>query len=285
MLLEAAIGDAYGAGFEYVSGDDLKTRPNDLTTYHSHPRHPIGNGRYTDDTEMSTAVVEAILNDNFHREGLADAFVAAFKREQRPGYAGRFYDFLKSVQTGVEFLSRIDPKSDKSGAAMRGWVCGVHHRIPDVLRTAKLQAQLTHDTPGGIRSAEAAAFMTHFFIYRRDTKDHLTRALAHVTPGPWLTPFVGSVGSSGIEAVYAAVTAVTKHNSMSAILKECIGYGGDVDTVATIALGAASWSDEIKQDLPQVLIDNLEQGEWGAPYLRSLDQRLLEFVGDRQWRL
>ena len=39
MLLELALGDAYGAGFEYAS--DMIQRHNDLTHFVKHPRHLI----------------------------------------------------------------------------------------------------------------------------------------------------------------------------------------------------------------------------------------------------
>lgn len=70
------------------------------------------------------------------------------------------------------------------------------------------------------------------------------------------------------------------HNKMSDILKQSIAFTGDVDTVATIALGAASLSKEIEQDLPQNLIDRLEPSlmgipsKWGIDYLRDLDAKL-----------
>jgi len=38
MLLELAIGDAYGAGFEYVDAEMIR-RQNDLSGYVQHPRH------------------------------------------------------------------------------------------------------------------------------------------------------------------------------------------------------------------------------------------------------
>lgn len=38
MLLELAIGDAYGAGFEYVNRH-LIEQFNNLSGYHHHPRH------------------------------------------------------------------------------------------------------------------------------------------------------------------------------------------------------------------------------------------------------
>jgi len=62
---------------------------------------------------------------------------------------------------------------------------------------------------------------------------------------------------------------------MSALLTECIAFTGDVDTVAAIALAAASRSTEIAQDLPDTLINQLENGPYGREYLQNLDARLL----------
>lgn len=60
------------------------------------------------------------------KECLAKWFVNAFHREQRPGYASGFYHFLLDTHNETEFLSNIRPDSDKSGAAMRGWVVGLY---------------------------------------------------------------------------------------------------------------------------------------------------------------
>src|SRR4051812_19828004 len=125
MLLEIAVGDAYGAGFEYGDPKTVLTR-NDLTAYVQHPRHAGKPGRYTDDTQMSIAIAEAMLSGlKWGPEFLADKFVECFKRDERTGYAGRFYEFLKSVSDGEEFLRRIRPDSDKSGAAMRAAPIGL----------------------------------------------------------------------------------------------------------------------------------------------------------------
>lgn len=60
MLVELAIGDAYGAGFEYAPAAILKH--NDLSRYIQHPKHNIRPGQYTDDTQMSLAIAEAIVS-------------------------------------------------------------------------------------------------------------------------------------------------------------------------------------------------------------------------------
>ncbi|MBD2060668.1 hypothetical protein H6F88_32515 [Oculatella sp. FACHB-28] len=48
MLLELAVRDAYGAGFESVS--ELALEHNNLSGYAGHPRHATRPGQYTDDT-------------------------------------------------------------------------------------------------------------------------------------------------------------------------------------------------------------------------------------------
>ena len=77
-------------------------------------------------------------------------------------------------------------------------------------------------------------------------------------------------------SVRAAITAIMTADSMAEILRQCVAFTGDVDTVAAIALGAAAASPEIKQDLPEVLIAGLENGPYGSDFLRRLDQRLMQ---------
>ena len=75
MLLELAIGDAYGAGFEYADIEYVKQH-NNLFNYVKHPRHKLIPGSYTDDTQMSIAIAEMIISkEPWTRENLADKFV------------------------------------------------------------------------------------------------------------------------------------------------------------------------------------------------------------------
>lgn len=278
MLLELAIGDAYGAGFEYAP--EMVACGNDLSRYVQHPRLPIAPGHYTDDTQMSLAIAEAILSDQpWTPQLLADHFVAAFKRDPRVGYARRFYDFLTRIQSGTQFLAEINPQSDKSGAAMRACPLGIFPQLDDLLAKCRLQAQLTHNTPDGIAAAQATALMTHYFLYDKGPKTLLGQFLdQHVPNYAWSDPWVGEVGSKGWMSVRAAITAVIRNNSLSALLKDCVSFTGDVDTVAAIALGAASCSREMARNLPEHLIHALEQGQYGRDYIEALDRRLLARV-------
>ena len=277
MLLELAIGDAYGAGFEYADVELIR-RHNNLAGYVKHPRHNIQPGLYTDDTQMSLAIAEAIIaGEPWEPLMLARRFVEVFKRDPREGYASGFYHFLQSVDDGEQFLRQIRPISDKSGAAMRAAPIGIYPTIDQVIEYCSLQAALTHNMPAGIDAAIAAALMTHYFLYELGPKEDLGTFLEKHVRGDWATPWTGTVKSQGWMSVRAAVTALSQSATMSALLKTCIQFSGDVDTVAAIALAAGSCSAEITQDLPAHLFDALENGQYGRDYLRRLDLQLQAF--------
>jgi ADP-ribosyl-[dinitrogen reductase] hydrolase len=279
MLVEIAVGDAYGAGFEYAP-DRLIRERNDLSGYVAHPRHGLRPGCYTDDTQMSVAVAEAILSgERWTPALLARHFVNAFRRDPREGYARGFQAFLQEVRDGDEFLERIRPDSDKSGAAMRACPVGVFGSVGTVIERCRVQAAVTHNTPGGIAAATAAALATHYFLRRLGPKADLGRFLAGLVPGPWEGRWSGPVGPKGTMSVHAAVTALLTCDRMSDLLRTCVAFTGDVDTVAAIALGAGSCSDEIEKDLPEVLFRDLENGPFGRDFLRDLDARLLGPAG------
>ncbi|HAA31067.1 MAG TPA: ADP-ribosylglycohydrolase [Cyanobacteria bacterium UBA8553] len=278
MLLELAIGDAYGAGFEYAS-PELVERYNDLSGYVQHPRHQLKPGCYTDDTQMSIGIAETIIaQEPWTPEVLASWFVETFKRDPREGYSSKLYQFLLRVQDGRELIESITWTSDKSGAAMRAAPMGVFPTVEKVLEAATIQAAITHNSPDGINAARAAALMSHYFIYKLGSKSELGKFLEEHVVGEWSNPWQGEVRSKGWMSVRAAITAVMRNDSLSELLKDCIAFTGDVDTVAAIALAAASCSDEITQDLPEHLITGLENDSYGRDYITALDRKLMGLV-------
>ena len=275
MLVELAIGDAYGAGFEFAPAEFVAAH-NTLSAYVQHPRHSLKPGSYTDDTQMSLAIAETLIaNDPWTPEVLASRFVKTFKRDPRKGYASRFYDFLVSINDGEEFLAKIHGTSDKSGSAMRVTPVGILPTVEQVIEAATIQAKLTHNSPNGINAAIAAALMSHYFLYRLGNKQGLGLFLERYVPGIGSVPWEGKVSTQGWECVQAAVTAIVGNDSLSHILQECVAFTGDVDTVAAIALGAASCSEEVRQDLPSGLFEGLENGKYGRDYIMELDRKLM----------
>ncbi|MBY0461409.1 MAG: ADP-ribosylglycohydrolase family protein [Gemmataceae bacterium] len=277
MLFELAVGDALGAGYEFCD-PVIDAHANDLLHgYVQHAKHAgIRPGMYTDDTQMSLGTAEALISGApWTPETLAGHWLAAFHRDPRDGYARGFQSFLESHHTAETFLADIRPDSDRSGAAMRVGPVGLLADPARVIEFATVQAEVTHRTAGGVGSAVAAALMTWYCHHTTEPKAALPAFLvARVPSFAWEQPWTGRVGVTGVECVAAALTALVAGDSLSAILTHCIRFRGDVDTVAAIAMAAASGSREVTPDLPRHLIDGLENGSYGRDYLIELDGKL-----------
>ncbi len=278
MLLEAAVGDAFGAGYEYVKHKGIHNAKK--LAYVQHPRHrDTKPGMYTDDTQMSLAIAELLLSgDEFSSYNVAERFVECFHRDPRGGYARGFHEFLTQTKSADSFLAKIRSNSDKSGAAMRSSSIGLLPDVEQVKRFAKIQAAVTHNTEGGLNSATASALMVHYFAYSYGSLQRLPHWINANVGGNWSKPYEEKVGSKGWMSVSAAITAVSRNNSLSALLMDCINFGGDVDTVATIAMAAASCSSDYAKDIPDRLIIDLENRAFGRDYIQKLDLDLAMLV-------
>ena len=277
MLLELAVGDAYGAGFEYA---DEMISHNNLSRYVRHPRHNLKPGCYTDDTQMSLAIAQLLIEGKPWMElEVANAFMDVFQRDPRPGYSRKFYQFLQTVSDGEDFLHRATWISDGSGAAMRSPPIGILPQLETVIEYTQIQAAVTHKAKAGIDAAVAAALMSHYFIYQLGKKQNLGLFLDTYVPGyHWSQPWTGRAKSTGWICVKAAVTALQKNDKLSTLLQDCIAFTGDVDTIAAMALAAGSCSFEIEWDLPENLIQDLENDAWGRDYIIALDRQLLHLA-------
>lgn len=281
MLLEIAIGDAYGAGFEFSPRAKI-TQFNDLTAYHEHELG-LSAGRYTDDTQMSLAIAELLIEGHpWSRETIAEKFVTCFKRDVRQGYSAGFFEFLKSINSGNEFLQKINPHSTRNGAAMRSAPIGIIASEDAVLGLAELQASLTHNTEIGIKSAQAVALAAHYFIYKKGSKGSLSEYVSDVTGYHWRDDWNQSVACCGKETVHALLTVLKRSETLTDVLLSSVAFGGDVDTVAAVGLGVASLSHEYETGLPEFLTRDLENGIYGRDYLRQVGMTLMSLKRDDQ---
>lgn len=285
MLVEMAIFDAYGAGFEYTHPKFL-ARNHRLRKYVQHPRHKsVRPGHYTDDTQMAIGIAEAMLSvvpnewTPFH---LVFALTNTFARDPRDGYAKGFHQILTDLSkvTAAErvnkFFQIIRPHSEKNGGAMRAGPLGVLPHVQDVKSYAMWQASFTHGTLIGMGAAAASALMVHYLYHQIGPKKDLPAWLDDHVPGFfWKHPFQGHVGSRANEAVAGALWAIVNSDTLMEVLDRCVSYGGDTDTVAAIAGIAASCSAEIAQFLPIALHEGLEDGDYGRSWLDALDARLI----------
>lgn len=276
MLVEIAVGDAYGLGFEFAPEERFIV--NDLTRFLPHGLHPIPPGNYSDDTQMALAVAEVMIakGATATREDFAEAFVRAFKRDPRLGYAKGFHALLSSVETGAELLARIKPASTRGGAAMRVAPVGLLNDEKVVLRLAEVQARITHDTPQGVESAKAVALAVHY-ASRGVARVDLRGRLVDILGDTWKQPYEGGpVEEDGITIVNAALTAVEMFRPADEILAKAVSFMGDTDTVAAIAMGIASVAPDFVWDgMVKWLAQGVENGPYGRDHLASVDRLLL----------
>ncbi|WP_202745619.1 ADP-ribosylglycohydrolase family protein [Acinetobacter pittii] len=275
MLTEIAIADAYGAGFEFCSEDKIISL-NNLELYSKHELYNIL-GKYTDDTQMSIAIVEFILSDKeWNKENIALKFIECFKRDVRLGYSEGFFNLLSKVESSTELLELIIPTSERNGAAMRSVPIGFLKKKEDVIALAKLQAQVTHDSPIGIQSSCAVALAAHFGTHQKGSIRDLKSFLDSEQYGNWDYNWKDRVSLNAYDTVSAALTCLLKHSCLSELLKSCINLGGDTDSVAAIAVGLATCFIEYKKDLPIQLYNNLNEDKYGVSFLLDLESKFLK---------
>lgn len=275
MLIEIAIADAYGAGFEFCSQDKIISQ-NNLELYSKHELYDIL-GKYTDDTQMSIAIVEFILSGHeWTKENIASKFIECFKRDVRLGYSEGFFNLLSKVESSKELLKVIIPTSERNGAAMRSVPIGFLKNKEDVIALAKLQAQITHDSPIGIQSSCAVALAAHFGTHQKGSINDLESFLESEQYGNWDYNWKDRVSLNAYDTVSAALTCLLQYSSLSELLKSCINLGGDTDSVAAIAVGLATCFIEYKKDLPVQLYNNLNEDKYGISFLQNLEKKFFE---------
>ncbi|MDR9831336.1 ADP-ribosylglycohydrolase family protein, partial [Vibrio sp. FNV 38] len=111
--------------------------------------------RFTDDTVMTCAVAQALMDSREDFSDLPEKTVSAMQRIGRRypncGYGARF----------IHWMFTDDPQPYNSfgnGSAMRvssaGWL---YDTLEETRHMARLTAEVTHNHPEGIKGAEAAA--------------------------------------------------------------------------------------------------------------------------------
>lgn len=282
MLVEIAIADAFGAGFEQRPQEEVD-QFNDLTGYRPHALGDGKPGRYTDDTQMTIALAElALAGEPWTLWSVARAFVETYRRDPRPlAYSRRMRNALEGSRTGEEFLAVLGgAPSTGSGTAMRALPCGLADDLRGVRWRARIQAEATHRTLEADLAARAVAMAA---CTQLQLRAHPPYRRAFGLDGftwerdfSWAEPWTGRVPSTALACARAAITAADGADSLRETLRKSVAFGGDTDTVAAIAVGLASLAPEsrVERDLPDVLYDQLEDGPFGRRYLEDLDRRL-----------
>jgi len=276
MLVNFAIADAVGGGYEFQPPTFISRHKHNLLCYRKHGLDDLEPGKYTDDTQMTLALMELLINnEELSPENIAEYFVRTFKRDPRPGYAKKFYQFLMGVKDGTDFLSRIQPNSIRSGAAMRSIPLGILDNEKLVKLYSSRQAKITHNTVPGIISSQAVALVAHGFLYNKIKEPYaISNYLSsYLSADEEWDRWEGRVPCEGMACARAAFSILKNSGSLKQILSKSICLGGDTDTVAALAVGLASLAPTIySSNFPPSLYAGLENDKYGKDYLELVEK-------------
>ena len=216
-MLGAIAGDIIGSVHE-----GARTKTKDFPLF-------VADSTYTDDTVMTVAVADAIMN----RRDLVDVLQEYFHLYPNAGYGGTFFKWCT-------YRSREPYQSWGNGSAMRvSPAAYVHDSLDDVLAEAQRSAEVTHDHEHGIRGAQATAAAI-FFARTGKSKDEIRLAISDMfdyfldeTIDDIRPTYQFDVSCQG--SVPQSIIAFLDSTSVEDAIRNAISLGGDADTMACIA--------------------------------------------------
>lgn len=232
-MFGAAYGDVIGSYYEWHS-----TKTYDFPfQFHS---------TFTDDTVLTAAVCEAILNHPDHLdEGQMHAraieYAALFRqyysRYPNAGFGGMFQRWAK----GGSFEAI---KSYGNGAAMRvspiGWA---YDTLEQTLFQAKASCMITHYNKEAIYGAQAVA--SAIYLARHGENKASIAKYIHNTFGYDLSKRLADIrptysfDSRSLYSVPPSIIAFLESEDYESAIRNAVSLGGDADTMAAIAGGIA----------------------------------------------
>ncbi len=232
-MFGAILGDIIGSPYEFDMGDKTKDFPLFLDG------SGFRDSRFTDDTVMTIAVAEALMNagadadDDTIKDCIIDAMHYWGEKYPNEGYGGKFRVWL--------FTKNRNPyNSFGNGSAMRvsaaGWMAD---NLASARRLARLSAEVTHNHPEGIKGAEAVAsavFLARDNHSKDEIKDYIVSEFGYD-----LSRTCDEIRAtyhhveSCQESVPEAITAFLEGKDFEDVIRTAVSLGGDCDTLTAIA--------------------------------------------------
>lgn len=261
-MIGAIIGDIIGSRFEFGPAPEKNF---ELFT---------SDCSYTDDTILTIAVADAILNHRPYQEALLDWG----HRYPNPkgGYGNMFFQWLHSP-------SPLPYSSYGNGSAMRvsavGWLFDDYH---DVMREAKRSAEVTHCHNEGIKGAQCIASLIYWLRTVRITKHEVERAVKR-SFGYELPPLediykLGSedhFDSSCQESVPWSIRCFLESENFEDAVRIAIMADGDTDTKGAITASIA----EAFYEIPDWMIE--KSYEYLPDDMLEIIQQFYTFIQNR----
>jgi ADP-ribosylglycohydrolase len=288
------VGDAMGREVEGWSWVQIKARHGIL--------RGIGEGTYSDDTEMTIGIMEALKQDPC----CDPAFIARrFLENFHPfrNYGARIYGIMGRLRQGTPW-DQVGTDSWGNGGAMRIAPIGFFFYDDGELlkENALLSARITHTHPQGLAGALAQAMAVGMAtqkgiegaaIDRRAFLEEIVQGVEGVDStlaaeierikeldtGGDLEARIKRIASaftrdvSALGAVPAAIASFLISDDFQATVVTAINGGGDTDTIGAMA-GAMAGAYYGYSSIPSAWLEPLENGAKGRDYVQALAEEL-----------
>jgi ADP-ribosylglycohydrolase len=208
--------------------------------------------RFTDDTVLTVAIADAILNNRPYDESLRNIG----RRYLQAGYGKSFFRWLIAEDSQPY-------NSWGNGSAMRVSPVGfAFSSQEDVLLQAKMTAAVTHSHPEGIKGAQATAlgiFQARMGFGKEQIRTRiaeefnydLNRTVDEIRP---TYSFDISCQGTVPEAIIAFLDSVSYEDA----IRNAVSLGGDSDTLACITGGIAeAFYGGVPDDIREQTLDRL----------------------------
>jgi ADP-ribosylglycohydrolase len=283
MFIEMAVGDAYGAAFEFTKTPAI---PNDLSRYGSHPKGELPEAAFTDDTLRAVANARVLLSgdedDAYRAEAYAQAYLDAHALDHRKGWSTRFQQILEQHRGrhGMD-LMRTLRRSPTNGCLMGVAPLGFLPTIDQVRLAATVQTVSTH-AGSAVPYAQVVAIAAHHLLHGGTTLtvlDHVveevewadardaSRFRALVSDEPPVPAMPAHTIAAG------ALWALTHFDSCGEALRWTCSRAGDTDSLGAVTMALAACAADMVQDLPDHLLQGVDTEE-NRTMLHALDADL-----------
>ena len=251
-MLGAILGDIVGSVYEF---HNTKSYDFEMFTLQSN---------YTDDSILSLAVADWVMNDAKLSEHKLEAYLVQYAKHYPcpvGGYGGGFRtwvfhpEHLKDYKTGRYATKRCPYNSWGNGSAMR--VSAVGGWFPTLEQTeevAKISAEITHNHPEGIKGAQATAtaiYLARTGSSKSEIKEYIEERFGYNLNDTWEhLNRTYSWHSSCQRTVPQAIIAFLESHDFESAIRMAVSMGGDSDTLACITGGIAeAYYGEIPEEM------------------------------------
>jgi ADP-ribosylglycohydrolase len=311
-LIDRFQGSALGTFVGDAMGREVEGWPWELIRGRYGILKEMGEGIYTDDTEMMIGIMESLKEDpGFDPALTARRFLENFHSFR--GYGPRIYEIMDRLRHGAPW-DQVGTDSWGNGGAMRiapiGFFFYDDHK--QLQEAALLCTRITHRHPEGLAGALAQALAVGLATQKGVNGEAIDRIafleeivqgvegidkgvaqelrrIAELKQGGGLEATIERIAAtfprdvSAKGAVPAAIAAFVITNNFPDTVLTAVNCGGDTDTIGAMA-GALAGAYYGFSSIPSTWLEPLENGDKGRDYVAALAEELA-LIKSRQQKI